>query len=102
MELQAGVNHLMWVLETPVLPKSSKHSKPSPQPTGLTLKGRRQEGSNLILALGRQIPEFKASLVYRAGSRTARATQRHCLEKPSTHKVVVAVAVVQLDRWLNG
>jgi hypothetical protein len=36
---------------------------------------------NLIPALrrqrGKQIPEFKASLVYRVSSRTARATQRN-------------------------
>jgi hypothetical protein len=31
---------------------------------------------------GRQISEFKASLVYRVSSRTARATEKPCLEKP--------------------
>jgi hypothetical protein len=30
---------------------------------------------------GRWISEFKASLVYKVSSRTARATQRPCLEK---------------------
>jgi hypothetical protein len=30
---------------------------------------------------GRQISEFKASLVYRVSSRTARATEKLCLEK---------------------
>jgi hypothetical protein len=33
---------------------------------------------------GRQISEFEASLKYRVSSRTARATQRNCLEKPKT------------------
>jgi hypothetical protein len=31
---------------------------------------------------GRRISEFKASLVYRVSSRTARATEKPCLEKP--------------------
>ena len=31
---------------------------------------------------GRQISEFEASLVYRVSSRTARATEKPCLEKP--------------------
>ena len=31
---------------------------------------------------GRWISEFKASLVYRVSSRTARATEKACLEKP--------------------
>jgi hypothetical protein len=36
---------------------------------------------------GRRISEFKASLVYRVSSRTARATQRKpCLEKPKKKK----------------
>jgi hypothetical protein len=35
----------------------------------------------LIPALGRQISEFKASLVYRESSRTARATQRNPVSK---------------------
>jgi hypothetical protein len=30
---------------------------------------------------GRQISEFKASLVYKMSSRTARATEKSCLEK---------------------
>jgi hypothetical protein len=30
---------------------------------------------------GRQISEFEASLVYRVSSRTARATEKPCLEK---------------------
>jgi hypothetical protein len=30
---------------------------------------------------GRRISEFEASLVYRVSSRTARATQKPCLEK---------------------
>jgi hypothetical protein len=37
----------------------------------------------------RQISEFKASLVYKVSSRTARATQRNpvsCLEKPKKKK----------------
>jgi hypothetical protein len=35
----------------------------------------------LIPALGRQISEFEASLVYRMSSRTARATQRNPVSK---------------------
>jgi hypothetical protein len=35
---------------------------------------------------GRQISEFKASLVYRMSSRTARATEKHCLRKTKTNK----------------
>jgi hypothetical protein len=35
---------------------------------------------------GRQIPEFKASLVYRVRSRTARATQRNPVSKNKTNK----------------
>jgi hypothetical protein len=31
---------------------------------------------------GRRISEFEASLVYRVSSRTARATEKLCLEKP--------------------
>jgi hypothetical protein len=31
---------------------------------------------------GRQISEFEANLVYRVSSRTARATEKTCLEKP--------------------
>jgi hypothetical protein len=33
---------------------------------------------------GRQISEFEASLVYKVSSRTARATEKPCLEKPKT------------------
>jgi hypothetical protein len=33
---------------------------------------------------GRRISEFKASLVYTVSSRTARATEKPCLEKPKT------------------
>jgi hypothetical protein len=36
---------------------------------------------------GRWISEFEASLVYRVSSRTARATQKPCLEKPKKKKV---------------
>jgi hypothetical protein len=35
---------------------------------------------------GRQISEFKDSLVYRVGSRTARATEKPCLEKIKNKK----------------
>jgi hypothetical protein len=35
---------------------------------------------------GRRISEFKASLVYRVSSRTARATEKLCLEKPNQNK----------------
>jgi hypothetical protein len=35
---------------------------------------------------GRQISEFEASLVYRVSSRTARATEKPCLEKPKKKK----------------
>jgi hypothetical protein len=41
----------------------------------------------LIPALGRQISEFKASLVYKVSSRTAKATQRNPVlekKKPKT------------------
>jgi hypothetical protein len=34
---------------------------------------------------GRQISEFKASLVYRVSSRTARATQRNPVSPPPNH-----------------
>jgi hypothetical protein len=43
----------------------------------------------LIPALGRrgrQISEFKASLVYRVSSRTARATQRNLVSKKTKNK----------------
>jgi hypothetical protein len=35
---------------------------------------------------GRQISEFKASLVYKVSSRTARATEKPCLGKPKKKK----------------
>jgi hypothetical protein len=35
---------------------------------------------------GRQISEFKASLVYRVSSRTARTTEKPCLEKTKQNK----------------
>jgi hypothetical protein len=35
---------------------------------------------------GRQISEFKASLVYRVSSRTARATQRNPVSEKQTNK----------------
>jgi hypothetical protein len=35
---------------------------------------------------GRQISEFKASLIYRVSSRTARATQRNSVEKTNKTK----------------
>jgi hypothetical protein len=35
---------------------------------------------------GRQISEFKASLVYKVSSRTARATQRNPVSKNKTNK----------------
>jgi hypothetical protein len=35
---------------------------------------------------GRQISEFKASLVYKVSSRTAKATEKSCLEKPKKKK----------------
>ena len=48
---------------------------------------------SLILALRRQrqedLCEFKASLMYRASSKTAKAifkTEKHCLEKPKKVK----------------
>jgi hypothetical protein len=34
----------------------------------------------------RQISEFKASLVYKVSARTARATEKPCLEKPKKKK----------------
>ena len=40
----------------------------------------------LILALGRQISEFEASLVYRVSSRAARATQRIPVSKNQKKK----------------
>jgi hypothetical protein len=35
---------------------------------------------------GRRISEFEASLVYRVSSRTARATEKPCLEKTNKQK----------------
>jgi hypothetical protein len=35
---------------------------------------------------GRQISDFEASLVYKVSSRTSRAIQRNCLEKPKKKK----------------
>jgi hypothetical protein len=35
---------------------------------------------------GKRISEFKASLVYRVSSRTARATEKTCLKKPKPKK----------------
>jgi hypothetical protein len=40
----------------------------------------------LIPALGRQISEFEASLVYKVSSRTARATQRNPVSKTKQNK----------------
>jgi hypothetical protein len=42
---------------------------------------------------GRQISEFKASLVYRVISRTARVTQRNPVSKKTKEG---------LERWLSG
>ena len=35
---------------------------------------------------GRWVSEFKASLVYKVGSRSARATQRNCVLRNTTNK----------------
>jgi hypothetical protein len=35
---------------------------------------------------GRRISEFEASLVYKVSSRTARAIEKPCLEKPKNKK----------------
>ena len=40
----------------------------------------------MIPALGRQISEFEASLVYKVSSRTARAIQRNPVSKKKTNK----------------
>ena len=40
----------------------------------------------LIQALGRQISEFKANLIYRASSKTAKATQRNPVLKKQKQK----------------
>jgi hypothetical protein len=37
---------------------------------------------------GRKISEFEASLVYKVSSRTARATEKPCLEKKQTKKKI--------------
>jgi hypothetical protein len=37
-------------------------------------------------ARGRPISEFEASLVYKVSSRTARATEKHCLKEPKKKK----------------
>ena len=56
----------------------------------------------LILALGRQrqvdLCEFKASLVYRASSRTAEATGRPCLEKTEKKKKLIAVLDIYVKK----
>jgi hypothetical protein len=43
---------------------------------------------------GRQVDryEFEASLVYRMSSRTARATQRHKIQKPPNNKLLDVIA----------
>jgi hypothetical protein len=59
---------------------------------------------------GRRISEFEASLVYRVSSRTARATEKPCLEKPKKKKkkkknyccVIVVVVVVVIWRQSCG
>jgi hypothetical protein len=56
---------------------------------------------------GRQISEFKASLVYRVGSRTARATQRNPVSKTTTKQTnrqtrIVLTKLIYLNAWLSG
>jgi hypothetical protein len=59
-----------------------------------------------IPALGRQISEFKASLVYRVSSRTARATQRNPVTKKKKkttkerERLGCKYAVFQSLRWI--
>jgi hypothetical protein len=50
---------------------------------------------------GRQISEFKASLVYRVNSSTARATQRNpVLKKKQKNLAMVALLIIlALGRW---
>jgi hypothetical protein len=43
----------------------------------------------LIPALGRQISEFEATLVYRVSSRTARATQRNSVLKNQNQIIII-------------
>jgi hypothetical protein len=48
---------------------------------------------------GRRISEFKVSLVYKVSSRTARATEKPCLEKPK-NKTKQKVTVTAEKGWL--
>jgi hypothetical protein len=45
---------------------------------------------------GRWISEFKASLVYRVSSRTARATQRNPVSKNKTKQIIITNEYYQL------
>jgi hypothetical protein len=50
---------------------------------------------------GRQISEFKASLVYRVSSRTARATQRNPVSKKEKNKNKKEEVLLQNRRGLG-
>jgi hypothetical protein len=58
----------------------------------------------LIPALGRQISEFEASLVYRMSSRTTRTTQRNPVQKKKKkgikRKVKLSKAVLRRSLYL--
>jgi hypothetical protein len=47
---------------------------------------KKKKDSNVSRAVGKWISEFQASLVYRVSSRTARAAEKPCLEKPKKKK----------------
>jgi hypothetical protein len=58
---------------------------------------------SLIPALGRQISEFEASLVYRVSSRTARATQRNPVSKnKQTNKQTNKIDSFPLLKCISG
>jgi hypothetical protein len=43
---------------------------------------------------GRQISEFKASLVYRVSFRTARATQRNPVKNPTNNIIIIIIIII--------
>jgi hypothetical protein len=46
---------------------------------------------------GRWISEFEASLVYKVSSRTARAIEKPCLEKPKTNKTKQKIIISSIS-----
>ena len=56
----------------------------------------------LIPALGRQMSEFEANLVYRVSSRTARATQRNPVSKKKEKEKELKASLDNTHFWGAG